>query len=369
MIPLFFSGLFLSLGWLIRGQFGHEWGAAVPGGMAAAAVAILMRPSVWKQSFASSVFWSAAGFALGGGFSFGSLVGEVTSAPSLMAALPQLIEIFFIGAVWGGLGSLFLGFGLSSQQTTLKEAVIFGLAALFVWAVNNLFNVSNRIAIGIALIVFIGLISYRRLSKTDPLAECLGIFGFFGFGTGFVLSTLLLYFGAKGVLSGTWWQVSDFTWGFFGGAAIYLAASFASGKSWLPQPNTSTLAQRGGFLVFCTAITGLNLWNVYQKWFQSTPPPVNMQIAYAALAAFLLGIIVVSIWILRADPSKFSMPALSGTLRCKTFFYFWFLGLLAIAKTIVYSGSGYWENVFTAIVMVASVLTLYLFISAKAEAQ
>ena len=44
-----FVALFLGLGWAIRGHFGHEWGAAWAGGIAALATVVAAKRTDWLR--------------------------------------------------------------------------------------------------------------------------------------------------------------------------------------------------------------------------------------------------------------------------------------------------------------------------------
>ena len=61
---IFLVGISLSIGWGIRGNFGHEYGAEFAGGLAAIAVALLSGREDWRNR----VPWFALFGALGWGF-------------------------------------------------------------------------------------------------------------------------------------------------------------------------------------------------------------------------------------------------------------------------------------------------------------
>jgi hypothetical protein len=95
--------LSLSIGWGIRGNFGHEYGAMIPGALAALAAAIFSgREDWWKRSVYFALF-GALGWSFGGSISYMWVIGYTHSghAPSQLYGYACL---FLIGFLWGALG-------------------------------------------------------------------------------------------------------------------------------------------------------------------------------------------------------------------------------------------------------------------------
>src|SRR5215510_1857859 len=64
------TGLSLSIGWGIRGNFGHEYGAMIPGALAALAVVLMSgRPDWWRRAHYFAMF-GAIGWSFGGSMSY-----------------------------------------------------------------------------------------------------------------------------------------------------------------------------------------------------------------------------------------------------------------------------------------------------------
>src|SRR5437763_16319184 len=55
------TALSLSIGWGIRGNFGHEYGAMIPGALAAVAAAVLSGREAWARGVAVFGFFGALG--------------------------------------------------------------------------------------------------------------------------------------------------------------------------------------------------------------------------------------------------------------------------------------------------------------------
>src|SRR5580704_1428524 len=64
------AGLSLSIGWGIRGNYGHEVGAMFPGALTAIAVCLLSGRQEWRERVAYFACFGALGWAFGGSISY-----------------------------------------------------------------------------------------------------------------------------------------------------------------------------------------------------------------------------------------------------------------------------------------------------------
>src|SRR2546422_11445383 len=62
--------LSLSIGWGIRGNYGHEAGAMMPGALAAVAAALMSGREDWRRRVPYFAFFGALGWAFGGSISY-----------------------------------------------------------------------------------------------------------------------------------------------------------------------------------------------------------------------------------------------------------------------------------------------------------
>ena len=60
------TALSLSLGWGIRGNFGHEYGAMIPGALAAMAAVLMSGRKDWQRKIAYFAVFGALGWSFGG---------------------------------------------------------------------------------------------------------------------------------------------------------------------------------------------------------------------------------------------------------------------------------------------------------------
>jgi hypothetical protein len=111
--------LSLSIGWGIRGNFGHEYGAMIPGALAAlAAVALSGRLDWWRRAPYFAMF-GALGWSFGGSISYMWVIGY-THSGHLPSQIYGYACLFVIGFLWGALGGAgtVLPAGLDRKQLT-----------------------------------------------------------------------------------------------------------------------------------------------------------------------------------------------------------------------------------------------------------
>ena len=77
------GALSLSIGWGIRGNFGHEIGAALPGALAAMAICLTAGRSDWLERIHFFAMFGAIGWSFGGSMSYMQVVSYTHSGHSL----------------------------------------------------------------------------------------------------------------------------------------------------------------------------------------------------------------------------------------------------------------------------------------------
>jgi hypothetical protein len=102
-LGIFLVALSLSIGWGIRGNYGHETGAMFPGAIAAIAACLLSGRADWRERVVYFAFFGAFGWAFGGSISYMQVIGYTHSGhfPSQAYGFACL---FVIGFLWGSLG-------------------------------------------------------------------------------------------------------------------------------------------------------------------------------------------------------------------------------------------------------------------------
>lgn len=113
---LLLSGLSVSIGWGIRGQFGHEYGAALAGAIGGMVIALLSGRDDWQHRVHFFAFFGAVGLAFGGGMSYMKTVAYAHSSDSL-TVIYGFACLFVLGFIWTATG----GAGLAIAAYLTRE--------------------------------------------------------------------------------------------------------------------------------------------------------------------------------------------------------------------------------------------------------
>lgn len=97
------GGLALSIGWGIRGNFGHEYGAAFAGCLAALVIPLMSGRTDWQNRVLYFGFFGAIGWGFGASVSYMQVIAYTQSGHSL-SQWYGYVALFYIGFLWAGLG-------------------------------------------------------------------------------------------------------------------------------------------------------------------------------------------------------------------------------------------------------------------------
>ncbi len=111
-------GFSLCVGWGIRGNFGHEYGAAIPGALAAMAIVLLSGREDWLRYIHYFALFGALGWSFGGSMSYMMVVGYTHSshARTVLYGFANLFVIGFLWAALGGAGTALPAFLIETTQ-------------------------------------------------------------------------------------------------------------------------------------------------------------------------------------------------------------------------------------------------------------
>jgi hypothetical protein len=97
------TALSLALGWGIRGNYGHEYGAMIPGALAAMAMVLFSGRADWLRRIVYFAMYGALGWSFGGSMSYMQVVAYTHSGHSV-SVLYGFACLFLIGFFWAALG-------------------------------------------------------------------------------------------------------------------------------------------------------------------------------------------------------------------------------------------------------------------------
>ena len=127
--------LSLSIGWGIRGNYGHEAGAMMPGALAGIAAALMSGREDWRRRVPYFAFFGALGWAFGG-----SIAYMVPPSYTFSGHLPTQVYGFFAtfleAMLWAGIGGAATAYAAVEEREKLT-AIFRPLLWVFgIWAVQ-----------------------------------------------------------------------------------------------------------------------------------------------------------------------------------------------------------------------------------------
>ena len=117
---IFLVALSLSIGWGIRGNFGHEYGAMIAGTLAAIAVCLLSGREDWRRRVHYFAMFGALGWAFGGSMSYGQVIAYTHSGHGA-TRLYGFGALFVIGFLWAALGGAGTAFPAVADEDRLTK--------------------------------------------------------------------------------------------------------------------------------------------------------------------------------------------------------------------------------------------------------
>ena len=226
-ISILIVGLTLGTAWAIRGQFGHEQGAAWAGGIGALALVLVSQRKDWYSKILLITLSSAIGWGAGGMISYGQVVGYGRSMDFLNSSY-GLLMLFVIGALFGLLGGGFVGLTLGSSREKrinwgclIAEMAAGGLIAysFLIDQLEILMTPPRSEAWAVCLGAGLAMVWHMVRNKhNSPLKVAL--FSALGAGFGFAFGNFLQIVGNVMEISFNMWNVMEYSIGFFGGISM-----------------------------------------------------------------------------------------------------------------------------------------------------
>lgn len=101
---IFLVAISLSIGWGIRGDFGHESGAWIPGALSAIAICVVSRREDWQSRIPFCALLGGLGWGFGGSISYMFPMSFIDSG-QWESMLYGYYTLFFEGGLWAGMGA------------------------------------------------------------------------------------------------------------------------------------------------------------------------------------------------------------------------------------------------------------------------
>ena len=230
-ITLLIAGMSLATAWAIRGQFGHEEGAAWAGGIGGLSIVLLSGRKDWYQKAFQLTLASAAGWGIGGMISYGLVVGY-GKGTDFGNVYYGLVMLFVIGGLFGLIGGGLFGLVLSDRpekpikwpQLIVEMAIgsfIFYnlLIEKLGWLMTPPRSEAWASCVGMTVAMFWYMLRNRHYS-----ALRVAIFAGLGGGFGFAFGDFLQVLGTVSEIKFNFWNVMEYSIGFFGGIGMAYGA-------------------------------------------------------------------------------------------------------------------------------------------------
>lgn len=262
-LKLILVGMALATAWAVRGQFGHEQGAAWAGAVGVLTLIILAGKQNWYRRIPAIVAIGAIGWGAGGMMSYGQIVGYGRGLDFLNVSY-GLLCLFLIGGLYGFLGGGLTGLSLESSDhkkpdwaTLLAQMVAGGylIWGLLIYQLEWLMTPPRSelwaACLGAALVLgwYANRNGFHRSLK-------IGLFAGLGAGFGFAFGNFLQVMGNNTSIDFNWWNVMEYSLGFFGGLGMaYGVFSEKWPEKLKPDPASNILGWV--LLVLCIPLANL----------------------------------------------------------------------------------------------------------------
>ncbi|MDP2337375.1 MAG: hypothetical protein Q8N05_13190 [Bacteroidota bacterium] len=226
-ISILIVGMAMGTSWAIRGQFGHEQGAAWAGGIGALSLILVSKRKDWYSKIMLIALSSAIGWGAGGMISYGVVVGYGRSV-DLFNAFYGLLMLFVIGGLFGLLGGGLVGLTLeSSKQKRVKWSVLIaemvaGGLIIYYFLIEQLgwlMTPPRSEAWAICLGAGLAMIWYMARNNYHPALR-VALFSSMGAGFGFAFGNFLQILGNVLEIDFNMWNVMEYSIGFFSGSSM-----------------------------------------------------------------------------------------------------------------------------------------------------
>jgi len=217
----------LATAWAIRGQFGHEQGAAWAGAIGGLALVMVSGRKDWYNKMILIALVSAIGWGVGGMISYGRVVGY-GRADNFINAFYGLGMLFVIGALFGLLGGGLVGLTLDSTKENkvkwgqlVAEMTAGGIISYFFLIEQIGFKMTPPRSEAWAVCLGMGLAMIWHMARDNRNSAIrVAIFSALGGGFGFGFGNFLQVLGNVLEINFNMWNVMEYSIGFFGGTGM-----------------------------------------------------------------------------------------------------------------------------------------------------
>ena len=269
LLRILFPAIALGLAWAVRGHFGHEWGAAWAGAIGSMAVLLSYGRQDWLHVLPVTALMGAIGWGAGGMMSYGIVVGYGRGT-DFLNVFYGLAMLGVIGGLYGFIGGGLMGGTLESTKgkrmdwaRVLTEMVA---GAVLSWGLLiyqlEWFMTPPRSELWAACFGAALALGWYLKREGFENALHIAIYAGLGAGFGFAFGNFLQVAGNTTGLAFNWWNVMEFSLGFFGGLGMAYGVFSCTWEEqcYAPSPKAITVA----LIAILVAIPVTNLVQVFE---------------------------------------------------------------------------------------------------------
>ncbi|CAG5070480.1 hypothetical protein DYBT9623_03025 [Dyadobacter sp. CECT 9623] len=227
LLSIVLAGMSFGTAWAVRGQFGHEQGAAWAGAVGGLAIVLLSKRQDWYAKAFQLTLASAIGWGIGGIISYGKVVGYGRGL-DFGNVYYGLAMLFVIGGLFGLIGGGLFGLTLASSRAKpanwpqlLVEmtagAIIFYyfLIEEMGWLMTPPRSEAWAACFGMTVALLWHMIRHKQYA-----AIRVAVMAGFAAGFGFAFGNFLQVMGHSSGIKFNFWNVMEYSIGFFGGIGM-----------------------------------------------------------------------------------------------------------------------------------------------------
>lgn len=141
--------LSLSIGWGIRGNYGHEAGAMMPGALAGIAAALMSGREDWRRRVPYFAFFGALGWGFGGSIAY-MVPTSYTQTGQLATQVYGFFATFLEAFLWAGIGGAATAYAAVEDREKLTAIFrpllwVFGIWAVQYFIQDTPFDIQDRL--------------------------------------------------------------------------------------------------------------------------------------------------------------------------------------------------------------------------------
>lgn len=265
LFTLLIAGMSFGTAWAIRGQFGHEQGAAWAAGIGGLSIVLLSKRADWYAKAFQLTLASAIGWGIGGIISYGKVVGYARGL-DFGNVYYGLAMLFVIGGLFGLISGGLFGLTLASSRSKpvnwpqLLTEMIAGAVLFYYflieemgWLMTPPRSEAWAACFGVVIALFWHMIRHRQYA-----AIRVAIMAGFGGGFGFAFGNFLQVMGNSSGIKFNFWNVMEYSIGFFGGIGTAYGTFTAKWETGEADSAKSTLIAP---ILLLSLITPLVVWD------------------------------------------------------------------------------------------------------------